>query len=210
MSLNNPLLKAVKYIRTWCLYQLNRPVKNRKDLPLLLNILNLNGEGVEIGVCEGEYSKVILGNSKLSVLYSIDPWMPTDPKKWLIGKNNVPLNEQEKRYGDVINKLEKYGERSRIMRMLSEEASSHFEPESLDFVYIDGNHSYEMIKLDLELWWPKVKIGGIFGGHDYLNGIVRETDFGVKKAVDEFVKTTNQDLFVNPQKWPTWYVRKKL
>lgn len=37
----------------------------------------------------------------------------------------------------------------------------------LDFVFIDGDHSYEMVKAELEAWWPKVKVGGVLSGHDY-------------------------------------------
>jgi hypothetical protein len=40
--------------------------------------------------------------------------------------------------------------------------------ESLDFVYIDANHKYDAVKKDLELWYPKVRKGGVFAGHDYL------------------------------------------
>ena len=42
-----------------------------------------------------------------------------------------------------------------------------FDDDSIDFIYIDGRHDYESIKLDLELYLPKLKNGGIIGGHDY-------------------------------------------
>lgn len=35
-----------------------------------------------------------------------------------------------------------------------------------DLVFIDGNHIYPYIKEDLEMWFPKVKKGGILCGHD--------------------------------------------
>jgi hypothetical protein len=46
-------------------------------------------------------------------------------------------------------------------------------------VYIDGDHEFESVKQDIELWLPKVKRGGILAGHDYGASWV-----GVKKAVD--------------------------
>jgi cephalosporin hydroxylase len=38
---------------------------------------------------------------------------------------------------------------------------------SVDFVYVDGDHSYDACFADLRAWWPKVKAGGFLGGHDY-------------------------------------------
>jgi len=52
----------------------------------------------------------------------------------------------------------------------------------LDFVYIDGDHSYENVKLDLNLWYPKLKLYGVLGGDDYGHISGR----GVVKAVNEF------------------------
>jgi hypothetical protein len=51
---------------------------------------------------------------------------------------------------------------------------------SVDFVYIDANHTYDCVKEDIGLWAPKVRSGGILGGHDY---IVDTPD--VIRAVDE-------------------------
>lgn len=54
-----------------------------------------------------------------------------------------------------------------------------FNDESIDFLFIDGNHDYEAVKKDIQLWYPKVKNGGIISGHDY------DWDT-VKQAVDEY------------------------
>ena len=51
----------------------------------------------------------------------------------------------------------------------------------LDFVFIDGEHSYEAARLDIEAWWPKVRSGGLLMGHDY----DRQRFPGVCRAVDE-------------------------
>ncbi|GAI57889.1 unnamed protein product [marine sediment metagenome] len=75
-------------------------------------------------------------------------------------------------------------------------------PDNLDFVYIDGNHAYEFVKEDIKNYWPKVKKGGVFGGHDYYNlSKARE----VKKAVDEFVKENKLKLFTGNIDW--WVVK---
>jgi len=53
-------------------------------------------------------------------------------------------------------------------------------------VYIDGNHLYEFVKSDLELYYHKVRSGGYIAGDDYEIGGWWKS--GVKLAVDEFVK----------------------
>lgn len=45
--------------------------------------------------------------------------------------------------------------------------SSTYEDDSLDFVFVDGDHRYESVKADIEAWLPKMKVGGILAGHDY-------------------------------------------
>ena len=69
---------------------------------------------------------------------------------------------------------------------LSVEVAKGFEPESVDFVYIDANHSYTFVRDDIQAWLPKVKKGGIIGGHDY-DWADKEHDdeLAVKRAVDE-------------------------
>ena len=47
-----------------------------------------------------------------------------------------------------------------FFRMDSSEASSHIDNDYLDFVYIDGNHSFEYVQSDLDSYYPKVKVGG--------------------------------------------------
>ena len=68
------------------------------------------------------------------------------------------------------------------IRLPSVKASRCFEDGELDFVFIDGEHSYEAAKADIEAWWPKVRSGGLLMGHDY----DRQRFAGVCRAVDEF------------------------
>lgn len=60
------------------------------------------------------------------------------------------------------------------------ETSSNLVPNNLDIVFIDANHRYEFVKQDIELWYPKLREGGILIGHDY-----SLRNFGVVKAVHE-------------------------
>lgn len=48
----------------------------------------------------------------------------------------------------------------------SVEASKNFKDESIDMVFIDGDHSYPKVKLDIQAWFPKAK--KVICGHDYI------------------------------------------
>lgn len=159
-------------------------ISHRHDLGHLLEILIPKGVGVEVGVQQGLYSDFLLQNWKSGTLHCVDRWMHVSD---YIDIANKSQEEQELLYQETKERLSKYGERCKIIRMDSVEASKLYEDESLDFVYIDADHSYEGCFKDLEAWYPKVRKGGIFAGHDYINAIFPETIFGVKSAVDKFL-----------------------
>lgn len=66
----------------------------------------------------------------------------------------------------------------RLIQSDSAEAAACFVPDSLDFVFIDADHSYQGVSRDIAAWRPKVKAGGIVAGHDRIQD-------GVKRAVAE-------------------------
>lgn len=61
----------------------------------------------------------------------------------------------------------------------SHELHGLFQDNSLDFVFIDGNHSYPAVRADIRNWWRKLKPGGWMAGDDLIHG-------GVRYAVEEF------------------------
>jgi len=183
-------------------------IKTRNELPLLLNDLNLNGKGIEIGVERGEYSYIILKHSNLSILYSVDAWTEMSKEEYQdINNHSQEKHNQNKK--ETKQRLSKYKNRSKILHKTSKKASKLFKDNELDFIYIDANHSYHGCKEDIELWYPKVKVNGILAGHDYiLDGHYSEGIFGVKSAVDEFVKKYNLKLFTTKEIWTSWYIKK--
>jgi hypothetical protein len=82
--------------------------------------------------------------------------------------------------------------------MTSDDAVSKFEDESLDFIFVDGLHTYDQVLLDCRNYYPKLKKNGLFCGHDY--GTIEE----VRRAVDEFAKEVNKEIqFMRQDNW-TW------
>ena len=72
-------------------------------------------------------------------------------------------------------------EHVRVLKVESAKAAAHFEDGSVDFVFIDANHSYDHVKADIQAWLPKMRLGGLLSGHDY------GEPCGVKQAVDELL-----------------------
>jgi hypothetical protein len=60
-----------------------------------------------------------------------------------------------------------YANRFKLMRMRTDDAAKLVEDKSLDFVFIDADHSYEGCRADIENWLPKVRAGGFISGHDF-------------------------------------------
>ena len=89
----------------------------------------------------------------------------------------------DKIYREVIDKFKKYHQ-VKVLRCTSRSASKFIEDNSLDFVYVDGDHSYECVYQDLRLYYKKLRKGGILAGDDYFWGIFE--GMPVRRAVSEF------------------------
>ena len=167
-------------------------------LELLLRMPR-NSVCAEIGVYKGDFSQMILKIVKPRKLYLIDPWKYESDKtykKALYGGKRKGQEEMDRIYYSVLNRFEQEINSGivTICRVSSEKSAHDFSDNYFDWVYIDGNHLYEYVKKDLELYYPKVRPGGFITGDDY--GVVGWWNNGVQRAVDEFVKVRNLRLDV--------------
>ena len=157
--------------------------------------------GAEIGVFAGKMSAALLMRQDLS-LVMVDSWAGGGVD--YIGDSGdfhakLSQEEQDHCYEKTKRNTAFAGERAVIIRKSSLEAARNIENGSLDFVFIDADHSYEGCKADIEAWLPKLKPDGLLSGHDYDHPGYKL--FGVKRAVDEIGKP---DL----GKDRTWFFRK--
>ena len=162
--------------------------KLRDDFGDLLKSLNLNGAGIEIGVGLGKFSRILVEKSDLRKIYLLDAWKEF-PKDEYQDISNKAQAEQDARYESVVRLFEPNKDRVEIIRDDCTCAVNKFEDGFFDFIYIDANHEYAHVKRDILQWYPKSRSGGVFSGHDYMDGIKRSGVYGVKSAVDEFCKT---------------------
>lgn len=179
----------------------------REELPQWLNVINLRGQGVEIGVQRATFSTILLDHWHGACLHSVDPWRNFDDPEY-VDHANAPDDTHERYFRTASDRLARFGNRSQIHRLTSAEAAPQFEDNSLDFVYIDAQHHYEAVIEDLTLWAPKVRPGGVIAGHDYLDGEIGGNRFGVKQAVDEFAANLNLKIGATLEaEFPTWFCR---
>ncbi len=143
--------------------------------------------GAEVGVWRGFTSKSILEQFPKTKLIAVDSWtvdesMPKTSEEMLTAKKEFLRNTDFAK------------DRRLIYHCTSLEGASYVPNSSLDFVFIDACHSYDFVKMDLELWYPKLKVDGLFSGHDYRNQKDRTGVFGVSRAVDEWALREGKEI----------------
>jgi hypothetical protein len=145
--------------------------------------------GVEIGVSSGLNSRTILMKLPMKKLYCVDPWSQ------YVQDNQVLKKDQF--FEKAKKRLKPWKDKVVFIREYSTDAVNQV-PDNLDFVYIDGNHDYEPVKKDIELYFPKVKSGGIIGGHDfdgYYPGVCQAVlEFAAKEGLK--LRSFNNDWWV--------------
>lgn len=164
--------------------------------------------GVEVGVCTGRYSKILCENIPGLQLLGIDPYISDKGHSYFRdqSKHNSNLDLAREALAPYPNFV--------LAIAFSHDVAQFIADESLDFVFIDGDHAYESVKQDINDWFPKVRKGGIVSGHDYY--LFRSGRGGIVQAVDEFAaqhgyqvtstgwtKDAHQD-----DKQPDWWIKK--
>lgn len=139
--------------------------------------------GVEIGVFRGDNALDILKNLSITQLYLVDTC------EYYQGRSDA--------CDIALNKLTEYQDKIIFIIEKSEDATYKI-PNELDFIYIDGNHEYEYVLKDIELYYNKIRAGGVIGGHDIIMSSVRE-------AVEDFCLTYNLEYFAH---WRDWWLIK--
>lgn len=157
----------------------------RADLAHVLG-LSSNSNIMEIGVFNGEFSNIMKETFKPNMLYLVDPFEGQITSGDQDG-NNVQTFEGETLYKNVCSKFEN-DKNVCVLRAYSHDLKM-MRDNSLDLVYLDGDHSYNGCKSDLALFYNKIKHNGWICGHDFMMNYHKTNnvyDFGVKQAVIEF------------------------
>ncbi|RLK10104.1 class I SAM-dependent methyltransferase [Ruegeria conchae] len=150
---------------------------------------------IEIGVWRGEFSRILLDELKPSKLCLIDPWgvqPDADGGASLAGARSQ--NDMDRIYEAVKNTYASEIAKGQVsvIRDFSVPALRLFEDQSIGFAYLDGDHSYEGVKADLDAVLPKMIEGGVIMLDDYhRRGWWKD---GVMRAFHEFLGANSAGL----------------
>ena len=153
---------------------------------LLETIKSLKGNivGCELGVSEGfNLCQILEHCDNVTSMYAIDPYMPY--MDWCGEISQYRIDESKKLAMSNLASVSQ-SEKVNFLEMTSSEAVLKMSDNELDFVFIDGDHSYERASEDMMNFYPKVKSGGMFSGHDYSLS-------GVNRALCEFMQKHSYD-----------------
>ncbi len=146
------------------------------DRNFLLDRMSRNARVAEIGVAFGDFTQEILARCSPERLYLVDAWS-TDRYREGLSKIEAAFSEQIS-----TGRIE-------IRRGLSTEVLAEFAEASLDWVYIDTNHTYDTTLEELRLCEKIVGRDGRIAGHDFCTGnVINAVPYGVVEAVTKFCK----------------------
>lgn len=145
---------------------------------------------IEIGIARAELSHYLLQTVPLiKEFHGVDPFIGGYDNRDKMSNDLVRLNASTHWAQAILFKMSSFGCRFKLHHGMSTAMVSHFQPKSIDCVFIDGDHTYEGAKLDIQMYAPIIKPGGALLFDDYSVFFP-----GVITAVDEVVKANNLKL----------------
>ena len=134
----------------------------------MVKMFPTNSHFVEVGVWKGRsaaFMAVEINNSGKNIRFDcVDTWKGSETE-------DCHQTDQYVKSGTLYEKFLSNTEKVKhiITPIVGDSVSvaGQYADNSLDFVFIDGDHRYESVKNDILAWLPKMKIGSILSGHDY-------------------------------------------
>jgi len=172
------------------------PASRWHDLGHMLSALGCQ-KTVEMGVYRARFTAALAKRAPNMMIYGIDAWTIYP------GYKDYEVTDLEtEAHQDAIRRTQDKPN-IQLIKSWSADAAKTFEDGSLDYIFIDANHSYANVVEDLNLWARKVRNGGIVMGHDYF--VMKKLNFGVIQAVNGWVETNHiNHLFTWSDNCPSW------
>lgn len=182
-------------------------IVKRIDFAGLLASRNLYGSAVEVGAHRGDFCSLFYSQWGGKSFYCVD--------RYVTDKGIAHWQD----HAQLTKKMDLVGKPWKFIGQESTVAATFFPDGFFDFVYIDAGHNYNSVFKDLRAWWPKLKNGGLFAGHDFFDGShaehvlnadiqkVKTFTYGVRSAVTEFAKYLAVDVLTTQTKREgiSWY-----
>ena len=185
----------------------------------LMHLMKLHGDCkmvLEIGAWVGDSTSTLatFARGMSGVVYVVDHFLGNP------GTHLAPVADEVDIYDQFRNNMFRLGldDMVKVLKMSSMEASQIIADQTFDFIFLDADHTYDHVIYDLTAWYPKLKTGGIFVGHDYdsHDGTYDEAYIhrdsvngkhnGLIKAVNEYFGSAN----ISMEAGSIWWVRKQV
>ena len=185
------------YLAGWETHQmyLRGPVQVFETRVDMLSLVHPYGVYAEIGVFEGLFSDTLCKKLQPTRLVLLDLF------SGIIDSGDQDGNNVKQADTSVVYKrLLAVSRRFPALEVVKGDSSTQlarYPDQTFDMIYLDGDHTYQGVKKDLEVAYAKVRSCGWIMGHDYEMNPAKTTsvyEFGVKQAVDEFCKIRNVQI----------------
>eukprot|EP00927_Polykrikos_kofoidii_P086328 TRINITY_DN9636_c0_g1_i1.p1 TRINITY_DN9636_c0_g1~~TRINITY_DN9636_c0_g1_i1.p1 ORF type:complete len:256 (-),score=13.93 TRINITY_DN9636_c0_g1_i1:90-857(-) len=188
----------------------------------LLSQLRIRGPYVELGVKRGDFAwhflryrrraERVVKTPNITMwpirYYLVDTWVQwLEAAHWL-APGNVDNSKQSENMKTCIDRLLPFWPHVSFLQLTTQEAAKVFANSSLGFVYVDARHDFCAVKEELELYWPKLRIGGVMAGDDYYERTYSDVcadgtpvSGGLAEAVRMFAKSKGIGVAVFRWQW---------
>ena len=149
---------------------------------------------IEIGSWLGQsaaYMATEIANSNKNIeFHCVDLWESNEEYK------DQEVVKENKFFETFLKNIHPVKNYIKPIKAASLTAVTQFEDEYFDFIFIDAAHDYENVKKDIKAWFPKIKKGGIFAGHDFIT-----SHMGVMRAVSEWSDLNKKEIIAQENCW---------
>jgi hypothetical protein len=171
----------------------------------LLELMPKSSTCAELGVGKGKFSTNIIGIVNPELHYCVDLWGPIATN--VQGTYYTDQETWDQRFQEIQDQFKHYN--VKFVRDMTYNLPNYCAEKTLDWVYVDGDHTYEGCMKDLQAIKPLVKDDGMILGHDYRPAWRKRPDWGVVESVNEFVEENNYYLTVVTQEtFPSYLITK--
>ena len=172
---------------------------NRQDLYKLFAELGFTN-GCEVGVEKGKNAQDMFEYIPNLKLYAVDPYK--QHPQYSSKAASIASHWDENYLAGIKKQAQKRmeGKNAIIIEKFSEDAVKDIPDNCLDFVYIDGDHSYDSVMQDIILWGRKVRKGGIISGHDFYYDNNKEgRKAKVTQAVSDYTNVHHIEFYITDE-----------
>ena len=126
-------------------------------VPFVASLLDNPQAGAEIGVCRGQFTQYFLATFESLHMYAVDAWRLRPPmdREGYQTYEGWPLDSMREMFHQ---RTKLFADRLTVLHMDSVKAANHVPDGTLDFVFIDAEHTYEGVSADIALWLSLIHI----------------------------------------------------